>query len=421
MKATQPSKRLLLFTSSFPYGKNEPFLEEELQFLAKYFLEIEIFPFYYNSKITKARQVSNNVIYNKPVIPLKKYKRILYFMKAIIKLTPIKFLLADFFQFNIYLSKIRIGHWIFSFIDFCILWDSPHIKRINNIQNSIFYFYWGANWALSLYFLNKNNNNTHFIRLHGGEVYFNKNSKSIQMRLLLFKNTNYLLPISEHLKDYLIQYYHIHPEKVLVSRIGTRFIASNPTENSTIFKFVSVSNLIPLKRVHLIIEVLSKIEDNLVEWYHFGDGTEMEKLRKLADKTLGKNIKYSFIGHVNKSAIFEFYKIIHIDALINLSQFEGVPVSIMEANSFGIPVVATNVGAVREIVNNDIGELCDENVNLEYVKDILLSTKDKKWLRKRKACYEHWRKYFQADKSNLALINMLKLKVPANNEAKRKN
>ena len=46
---------------------------------------------------------------------------------------------------------------------------------------------------------------------------------------------------------------------------------------------------------------------------------------------------------------------------INLSSSEGIPVSIMEAQSFGIPVIATNVGGSGEIVVSETGVLVDEN------------------------------------------------------------
>ena len=37
---------------------------------------------------------------------------------------------------------------------------------------------------------------------------------------------------------------------------------------------------------------------------------------------------------------------------MNASTSEGVPVSIMEACSFGIPIVATDVGGISEVVSN---------------------------------------------------------------------
>jgi glycosyltransferase involved in cell wall biosynthesis len=46
-----------------------------------------------------------------------------------------------------------------------------------------------------------------------------------------------------------------------------------------------------------------------------------------------------------------------VDLFINTSYTEGVPVSIMEAQSFGIPVIATDTGGVRELVKEGTGSL----------------------------------------------------------------
>lgn len=42
-----------------------------------------------------------------------------------------------------------------------------------------------------------------------------------------------------------------------------------------------------------------------------------------------------------------------------MSDSEGIPVSIMEAMSFGIPVIARNVGGMSEIVNEENGLLLE--------------------------------------------------------------
>ena len=46
---------------------------------------------------------------------------------------------------------------------------------------------------------------------------------------------------------------------------------------------------------------------------------------------------------------------------INVSESEGVPVSIMEALSCGLPIIATNVGGVSEIVDAHVGVLIDKD------------------------------------------------------------
>jgi len=49
---------------------------------------------------------------------------------------------------------------------------------------------------------------------------------------------------------------------------------------------------------------------------------------------------------------------------MNLSETEGIPVSIMEAQSAGVPILATNLGGTSEIVNNENGFLVEKDFNL---------------------------------------------------------
>jgi glycosyltransferase involved in cell wall biosynthesis len=64
------------------------------------------------------------------------------------------------------------------------------------------------------------------------------------------------------------------------------------------------------------------------------------------------NIDYSFMGQVSNKEVVSYYKNNHVDLFINVSESEGIPVSIMEVISFGIPVVATDVGGTSEIVED---------------------------------------------------------------------
>ena len=46
---------------------------------------------------------------------------------------------------------------------------------------------------------------------------------------------------------------------------------------------------------------------------------------------------------------------------INVSESEGIPVSIMEALSCGLPIIATDVGGISEIVDDHVGVLVDKD------------------------------------------------------------
>ncbi|MBK8368427.1 MAG: glycosyltransferase [Bacteroidetes bacterium] len=67
----------------------------------------------------------------------------------------------------------------------------------------------------------------------------------------------------------------------------------------------------------------------------------------------------------------DFYKDKPVDLFVNVSEIEGIPVSIMEAISFGIPCIGTNVGGVSEIVNEQTGFLIDKNFEPNEVAELL--------------------------------------------------
>ena len=61
-----------------------------------------------------------------------------------------------------------------------------------------------------------------------------------------------------------------------------------------------------------------------------------------------------------------------MDMFINVSANEGVPVSIMEAISYDIPVVATNVGGTSEVVTPETGLLLSSNPSPKEIKEAML-------------------------------------------------
>ena len=69
--------------------------------------------------------------------------------------------------------------------------------------------------------------------------------------------------------------------------------------------------------------------------------------------------------------IMEFYKINSVNLFITTSETESLPVSIQEAISFGIPIIATNVGGVSEIVNEKTGYLIDKKFDVKEVASLI--------------------------------------------------
>ncbi len=134
---------------------------------------------------------------------------------------------------------------------------------------------------------------------------------------------------------------------------------------------VSCSNIIEVKRVPLICKALCDITDIPIHWVHFGDGNQMENVKSIINQSKQKNLSIELKGYTLKKEIFDWYANNHVDIFINASLSEGIPVSIMEAYSFGIPAIATDVGGTSEIVNNTNGWLINkETAHVEIINAI---------------------------------------------------
>lgn len=205
-------------------------------------------------------------------------------------------------------------------------------------------------------------------RAHRFDLYEEKNAiEYLPFREFIFKNFNKVYFISEHGKHYCETKYtnFIKQNQLEVSKLGT----SNPNKIKKEFKeknqivIASCSNIIQVKRLDIIINCIETLQKkNLnVKWIHLGDGNLKNKMIELANSKLLSN-SYSFLGFVENKDILSLYKEYDVDYFINMSDSEGVPVSIMEALSMGIPAIARDVGGNKEIINSYTGLLIEEIV-----------------------------------------------------------
>ena len=112
-----------------------------------------------------------------------------------------------------------------------------------------------------------------------------------------------------------------------------------------------------------------KYHGNSVTWTHFGDGVQLKDLLLWAKNHNIPNLTIEVKGRVPNTDILRYISDTALDVFINLSSSEGVPVSIMEAQSFGLPVIATDVGGTREILDVYSGVLLSSSPStLEVVR-----------------------------------------------------
>ena len=178
------------------------------------------------------------------------------------------------------------------------------------------------------------------------------------------------------------------PGSTVLFRLGTPDRGLSAVREGPL-RLLSLSHCVTVKRISLIIEALAHIPDTEVQWTHYGDGPLLETLRSEAAEKLGTmpNIVYSLPGAVENEELMRRLPGEGFDLLLNVSSSEGVPVSCMEALSMGIPVIATDVGGTRELVNASCGILLRADPGPEEIAGTLkrfcrLSAEERDHLRK---------------------------------------
>ena len=392
------NKKLYFFTSSFPFGSGETFIETEIQYLSKRFNEI----FIVSNDLTSTviRDIPSNVT----------LKRIRYELNTFEKLMSLFFVFNHFFWDELLHVRLKYNKKISLGIVKTALSSLFNAKRLSKEfidlkilnSNSIYYSYWSNDNALALALLKKNKNIKCVSRIHGWDVFFGPSKYNyLPFRNLMSQNLNAIYSISKEGINYCNNYWKINNYSFLKqSRLGVEKGIYND-ENVDKFLLVSCSRLISLKRVDLIVDSLAKIKFNM-KWVHFGDGEKFNEVLNLSKNRLPYNIEYEFKGRIENKLILDFYKLERPNLFLNLSSSEGIPVSIMEAMSFSIPTIATNVGGTSEIVNNDNGYLLKSNPSAESVADKIieffnLSSEEKN--KKRNQAFKTWEERFNAEKN----------------------
>ncbi len=354
--------RLVLLTRRFPYFKTEAFLESEIKILAEYFEEIIIYPTEISEEI---REVPKNVTIERAFSKeyQNKPKRFLYtlFSKNLWQ-TLLKHK-SQVKQLSDILLIFRFASGINSYYNF-------FKKRKSVIEDNLIYTYWFNATPLAFIKLREILGIEMKIisRAHRYDIYENLAStpKFWPLRREILLKIDRVYSISEDGKRFIENKYG-NPEKIEVAKLGVLDkgkISSRSFQNKIVI--ISVSRLNPMKRVDLILKSIEKLAEMLpdknIVWTHFGDGKSLQKFQEW--KSPLKNLHISFPGSVQNRLIYENYCKNPVDLFVNLSASEGIPVSIMEAQSFGIPVVATNVGGSVEIVNSDNGFLLPANPSI---------------------------------------------------------
>jgi glycosyltransferase involved in cell wall biosynthesis len=366
------SKTIFLYTKSYPYGTGETFIESELKLLAKHFDKIILLPLYSNNGVKRNVPKNVSVVSNDWLKGYNGLRTLFTNIQLFLSLFLYEFrntenklvYIRHFGYYKSYLLRhIYIGNSLLTYFE-----DEK------NFSESTHYCYWTESWALAISILIKKNMiKTGISRVHGFDLFLERRKhNTISFRHTQFKYLNSITAASTRAYEYLLENYPAYQTKFNLFPLGIEDNGENPFNKDEVFTLVSCGNVIDIKRVDLIAKALCYIDFPL-KWIHFGDGKLIEDVKNEVKK-LPKTIKVELKGRIQNSDIIKFYQSTHVSLFIHTSVSEGgVPVSIQEAASFGIPILACDTGGVNEIVNKKTGILLNLDIEAKEVAEYITS------------------------------------------------
>ena len=147
-------------------------------------------------------------------------------------------------------------------------------------------------------------------------------------------------------------------DKVLDSTSNVKVIhngSTTPSEQSinysvhTPLRLVMIARFSPQKDQETLINAVTKLPKDSYKLTFVGDGETLQTNKELVSK-YGLNHNIKFVGF--KDDISD--ELINNDVYILSTHYEGLPISIIEAMSYGLPILATNVGGNSEMLENNI-------------------------------------------------------------------
>jgi glycosyltransferase involved in cell wall biosynthesis len=386
---------LFLFTTGYPFGIIEDFLHNEVLTLSIRFRKVVLFvPSIVSELPLRTLPENIEIVFVKESNKIKSlfYKHFwkAYFMDIKMGQTnPIR--LREFKNAITYFSKS---------LDIVRIADEEVKKR--SLKNITFYSYWFNESALAIAQLKiKHKKSIAVCRAHGWDVYKERHNPTyLPFRNWISENLDQVCCVSNYGANYLNQTYSINSDKFSIKYLGTLPIHQKALNKGIPLNIISCSNIIPLKRIQLIVEVLAQLKIT-IKWTHIGDGVLKNEIIKIVKEKLHANISVDFKGEISNLEVRNLYENESFDLFISLSETEGLPVSMMEALSVGVPIIATNVGGVGEIViDKKTGWLISErNLLNEAIEAILtyveMTDDEKESLRKN--CIKHWELFFNAE------------------------
>jgi glycosyltransferase involved in cell wall biosynthesis len=168
-----------------------------------------------------------------------------------------------------------------------------------------------------------------------------------------------VMPVSQNLTMHIQRYGIKGPFQVIPNTVDIKLFNPGARKQSAtdgIIRILFVGLLHEIKGVHHLLRALSIVQSEFKNYLLIvvGDGPERKTLESLTNE-LNLNLNVNFYGIKNKNEIAELMK--QVDFLTLTSLWDNQPVVLLEAMASGLPVIASSIGGIPEIITPECGLL----------------------------------------------------------------
>lgn len=350
-------KKIAYITVNAPYGSQETFILTEMLALKELGVDILIIPREISSKLFNKR--AEPILENTLNIPLFNFQIIIQYLKYLLT-NPISYIkiINDIF-FKARNVRIALKNLI-------IMPKAVYLSIILKEQSiSHLHAHWGSTTATMAYIISKVTGIPWSFTAHRWDIPENNLLKE------KCKSASFVRAIDENGRKEIIDIIKDEPltEKISVIHMGV--LVGEPNKGylmpPDIFTFLCPANFVHKKGHRYLFEACKILSEKSLNFRCLiaGDGPLEEELRKfVGDLDLSDYIE--FLGRLPHERLLDLYGKGEINAVVLPSittedgEKEGIPVALMEAMSYGIPVVSTNTGGIPELIGDGSGIMVEE-------------------------------------------------------------
>lgn len=287
-----------------------------------------------------------------------------------------------------------------------------------NAENAVALSFWAHHAATGLAIFSRRTHIPAYSRAHNYDLFHSRTPGLDGFpRRFTLGNLRGVHTVSGYGREYLAGRFPGQADKVFCTHLGSLKLAQEdfvtPPSPAGELTFLSCARLVPLKRVRenfrLVASIARRRPADSVRWIHCGDGEQARALEADIENLSPANLLVKLMGNVPNGTIHQIYAKEHIDWTILLSEIEGLPVTLMESMSYGVPAIVSDVPGNNEIVTPDRGILLpldfDEGKAAEKILSVTDDTKRYKALKDN--ALDVWRKEYSAERLRQEFASLL--------------